>query len=197
VSNRRALTLIEVLVVLLITTIIAGIMIPVLSSAKGGAHIVDSQSRLRQLYVALELYRQQHDGGGSSYQYHAQGLAPNSYRWETGFGVEESFWRSPCGSDLTVFTSAGFGKRGEIFYAAPKYDPANISTTTNTIYKQYLEEYRDNAVVFLDHYCNPVGTRMNSPLIRKRGLAVLLSGQLKRVFRSGDASTLQFYSDPP
>ncbi|MEO6909172.1 MAG: prepilin-type N-terminal cleavage/methylation domain-containing protein [Abditibacteriaceae bacterium] len=59
---RKAFTLIEMLVVLLIIGILAAILFPVLKSAKESAYQASCATNLHQIYLAVELYRQ--DEGG-------------------------------------------------------------------------------------------------------------------------------------
>ena len=55
-------TLVELVVVLAIITILAGITFPVYMRARRKAYITSCMSNLKQIYVAIELYRQDYDG---------------------------------------------------------------------------------------------------------------------------------------
>ncbi len=59
---RRAFTLIELLVVIAIIAILAAILFPVFARAKAAAKASACGSNIRQLGVALEMYRTDYDG---------------------------------------------------------------------------------------------------------------------------------------
>lgn len=58
--SRAAFTLIELLAVIAIIGILAGLLIPVVGNARDRARAVECQSNLRQVHVALLLYLQDH-----------------------------------------------------------------------------------------------------------------------------------------
>jgi prepilin-type N-terminal cleavage/methylation domain-containing protein len=62
VPPRRAFTLIELLVVIAIIAILAAILFPVFAQAKAAAKASACGSNIRQLGVALEMYRSDYDG---------------------------------------------------------------------------------------------------------------------------------------
>jgi prepilin-type N-terminal cleavage/methylation domain-containing protein/prepilin-type processing-associated H-X9-DG protein len=59
--KRRGFTLIEILVVLVIILVMAGILFPVLANAKKKANQVKCMTQLRQLSMAIQMYAGDHD----------------------------------------------------------------------------------------------------------------------------------------
>lgn len=188
---RRGFTLIEVLVVLAIVVVLVAIMTPVLSRAKRSAQISSSVQKLKQLHLALAVYQNDHASGGSDW--YGRGLAPVWYYWNERFGFAKRDILTPCGFDQTLFESGPNTMPGWVSYVAPFYDPVN----NNPGMGDYLETYKENAVAFVDCYCNPPGTSMRDIPKLKRGIAVTLGGQLINRQRTGQGFLVQFYSDPP
>lgn len=58
---RRAFTLVELLIVIAVIVTLAGIMLPILASARGKAGAAACASNLRQLHKAYALYASDHD----------------------------------------------------------------------------------------------------------------------------------------
>ena len=92
--SSKAFTLLEVLIALAIVTLVAAISYPVFSSAKKRAKETETISNLRQSWLALELYRQDHDGTGKLHgtssqlglpnvdQFYLQIIQPLGLRWQ-------------------------------------------------------------------------------------------------------------------
>lgn len=97
------------------------------------------------------------------------------------------------------------GASGYIRMVAHMYDPLVMlqpveggGFTANWIlYKDYLPQYRENAVVMAEFYCNRMDIRPNSPYVSKRGIALLLSGQIVNKYDQGNWNNLRWFSAPP
>lgn len=193
----RGFTILEALIALAIIAITAALLTPVFLAAKNRSRVNVAASNLRQLHMAVEIYRSNWDGGGNFGTLAQMGLPTFEHWTNTYLGLGRNVVHSPCGFDQTIFeTGPGGSIAGDVFYAPPWYDPARVAGSGSNL-EHYLMEYRDNAVLFCDPYCNPKGTRFTAQFLSKRGLAVLLSGQLINRFRSGNGAVLTWWSDPP
>lgn len=72
--NRRAVTLVEVLVVMAITLVLLAILTPVFQSARKQAYKTSCLSNMRQLWLAVSLYREQWSGVDSPAPSYQMGL---------------------------------------------------------------------------------------------------------------------------
>jgi prepilin-type N-terminal cleavage/methylation domain-containing protein len=90
IASRRAFTLIEVLVVIGITALLLGILLPVLASASDTARISHSGSNLRQLGAATHTYL-------TNYNNHLP-----QYAWDVG------------GGNMAIIAALFGGKKGEL-----------------------------------------------------------------------------------
>lgn len=59
---RKGFTLVELLVVIVIIGVLAGLAVPAVNNSLRRARFVESQSNLRQIGVALQLFAQDHEG---------------------------------------------------------------------------------------------------------------------------------------
>ena len=109
IRNVRAFTLVELLVCITIVAVLAGIISPILISAKRSAYIAQDTSNLRQCGVALELYASDHD---TSHTYSVKTLSKAGY-----------LPKSICSSQLDV-TQRGIANNiaAEIHHALPTFD---------------------------------------------------------------------------
>lgn len=178
---KRGFTLIEVCVCIAIMATLAAILTPVFSEAKKSSQIQSSLSRLRQLHIAVQVYRTDHEMGG--YTVAGLGLPPREYVYDTNLGMGREFWTSPCGYVASIEPNLSRMSYQYVVSRGDREDP-------------YFTKYEDNALLFSDPHCNPSGTVWGSRFIRKRGLGVLLSGQLVNHFKPGFPGDLSWWSSP-
>lgn len=61
-TDRCGFTLVEMLIVIVIIGVLAGLLLPVVSRIRGSARSTECRNNLRQMHTALELYRNANDG---------------------------------------------------------------------------------------------------------------------------------------
>lgn len=190
--------MIEALVVIAIMVVVASITFPILLSAKRSALLGKSIHQMQQLYIALQIYRADYNSSDSSFgSSYELGLPPDHTFLDRTYGAPPELWKSPFPASFDVFEGSAGGEFGDINYAPSGYRPGGADSLNIYDKDRYLERYRENAVVFIDYYCNPTGTRMINPYFEKRALAILFSGQVVNKMKKGFANTFYFYSDPP
>ena len=206
-KKQKGLTMMEVLIVLVIISILTALITFAGTKIKRSIQIRNSIGKLQQIYVVVSTYRTDWDGDGYTnyshpHAYFGLGLPTLGAYEKDRIGFSEEFLQSPCGSDKQIFDSFSCGVYGWITYVAPLYEPIRIMRpgSGNWIeFRNYLPEYRESAVLYIDPYCNPPGTSMATEYLYKRGIALLLSGQIINKYDLGnaDAIHLRWYSQPP
>ena len=181
-KNRRAYTVIEVLVCIGITSITIATMAPVFSKAKHRAKITKSLSNLRQMFVACELYRMDHDGVGQFGDLPEMGLPRVEFVFRDRFGLPLDLFSSPCGdhpSDnprvIDYYYNPGFG--------GPDFAREAIL-------------YGSNGRLFTDLNCTDHTVSLYNPFRKRRGLGVLMEGQLVNRFKEGDMDDPSWWGPP-
>lgn len=107
-------TLIELLVVIAIISILAGVLLPALSKAKGAAKRAACMNNHRQLYLGWSMYTQDNSGSIPRNE-GTTGASPDIPDWVSGFLCYESHCLFPeLGSDNTNKLLLYPGKAGSI-----------------------------------------------------------------------------------
>lgn len=224
IKRNHALTLLEALIVVLIIGMLAAMLYPVFESLKMKMKVVGTVQRMKQFHIALQMYRQ--DWGGADVftsfrSYYTVGLPPNIR--ETGIpeyvwmpvdpmlpGIRPEDWIGPCSPgpmQIPESFDSGVqygGARGHLRMVAHMYDPLVMLkpvegggfTANWLLYKDYLPQYRENAVVLAEFYCNRLDTKTLSPYVSRRGIALLLSGQVVNKYDQGNWNDLRWFSPP-
>ena len=181
-SRRSGITLTEVIVVVAIVAGLAALSTPAYVSAIRAGQEASSSARLRQFHQALTLYRQDNEAGATYGPPAAMGLplADSVFRDKLGFDV--NFWQSPCGDlgDPPLLMNYTYmpGNGG------PHWDEPVV-------------RYQDDMVLMFDENCNPKGTKRNYLYQIRKGLGVMVGGQLKVRRKTGAMDAGSWWADEP
>lgn len=179
-SKKRAFTLIEIIVVVVIVAILVAILVPVFARAVHSAQMNASQQRLKQLQLAVEIYRMDYDGVGRYGSMYDAGLPTYGYVYSTHMGFGMDFFVSPCGYKEHIEAN-----QRRLSY---QYTPSPMPG-----YTEHLQKYQEDALLFVDQHCNDPSTDLNNQYHYKRGLGVTLGGRLINRYSLGYTGDINWW----
>lgn len=172
---KKGFTLIETVMVISIIVILTALMQPVFSQAKQHVQVQSSVQRLKQLHLAVELYRNDHSLSGYSVDdYPTHGMIYASY-----LGLGKDFFKSPCGYKQ--------GIEDNLKRLSYQYVPFPGSVTS-----EHYARYQDMALLFRDPHCN-TKFQWDSPYMSKRKLGILTGGQIVNEIDTGSTLSLDWW----
>ncbi|MDI9636701.1 hypothetical protein QPK87_09780 [Kamptonema cortianum] len=177
---KRALTALELMVVISILLLLVAIMSPTFARARESAKITGSLARLKQLYIAVEMYAI-NEGGDALSPAHLPTLAAVQSNW---LGLGKEFFISPCGINQIPGKTA--------YESSYAYFPHDYVI----VLEQYMEKYGVNAVIWSDPNCNPP-LAFDVETTTKRGLAVTAGGNLINHYKRGNPYRPEWWSSIP
>lgn len=183
VLKGKGFTIVELLVCVGIFVVVAAILVPVFARAKESALITESVLKQRQFHQAFMLYQADHGGHTGAFGQPSASNLPNSHYFGEPlkpYGITIAFRRTPCGSKAPL----GAG-----------WIASHVSE--DSIWVPLSPLYKDNSLMIYDDNCNPGSPEAYSPYKIKRGIGVLYSGSLINKWNTGDASSFEFYAQPP
>ncbi len=193
-KNRAGITVIELIVVLSILLLIFALAFPALLRARLRGIELSSVSKMRQLYLSIEIYRDQFEGAPDDWSSgFAMGLPSYNYYFSEYILKKSEEIKSPFGEDITILNTGIEGAPGCISYIGYGYSPP-FSDVIGSPFYGFLQKFQENSVLICDQYVNAKGTNMSIPQSRKRALSILISGQLISQFRFGNGSRPHFFS---
>lgn len=178
--RKHAFTMIELIASISIVMVLVGILVPVFRSARERSLILSSLLRLKQMHVAVTIYRADWDAGNYENQYGA-GLPSYAFVYGTYLHLGRQSFRSPCGYKPNIE-----GNVNELSY---QYAPMPTDA-----YSKYLSLHREESILMNDPHCNPDSVVYGSPFTKKRGLGVLLSGRLINQYKTGSPGDLEWWT---
>lgn len=182
---RSAFTLLEVITVVAIVAIVAAISYPVWISAKERGLEALTRNDLRQAYIALELYRSDHDGGGVFVGASSQLGLPNRDQFSfvlRNAGIQWGF----------VTQRLGYGP---IYYP---FDPSDVRDSQQRErwlrrWTAYNEKFEASSVMVGDfHHTRGCGYVPSFNCLFN-GFGVTLDGQLRRKRALGDTNLADWW----
>lgn len=171
-NRRRAFTLVEVLMVMAIVAVLSAIAWSVIQPVKDRAQMSVCASNLRNMYLALSLYREQYDGAsqGTAAQMGFPGL------WEAANIVKPL---PQCSAAPSVVFSKKYP------YWIMSHDAHTMFT-----WQAYVERYGESAYVISDLNHNPKDQPLMSDFGSYRVTAINLMGSLKTSVAAGGWESL-------
>lgn len=190
-SARLGFTLIEVISVVAILSVLIAILFPVFTRAKDSAYKTVAASNLRQLFVAVELYRTDYDGQGVIGRASAMGLPRYLTFYELSspkklFPGTDGLWASPCGQhpDTPQLSKAGTNLG---------YSPSDIEDEP---WATYVALAGPNAVFLSDSNCNDKSVPIGSLFFTTFHIGVAIDGHIRRKSVSnGESGFMVWTSD--
>ena len=132
-SFSRAFTLIELLVVIAIIAILAAILFPVFAQAKQAAKVTSDLSNIKQLALASELWKADHEGNLVQGYYNAvsggelTGIPYPFWGWDSAlqpYVKNKDIFRSPLDSTGRIRGDFEGSRAGDHQYSCDHFDPS-------------------------------------------------------------------------
>lgn len=180
-----AFTLVELLSCIVIISILASLLYPILGSVKLSAKATSAKAGLRNLFLATALYRSDYEGvefGEPS----AMGLPFHDDQGRDPALAE--IFRNTLGSDPNQFSPCGWHPKNRT-EPVIEYMASNRPDWANWILK--LES---RTILFADGNCNATDVDVSDQFAMKRGIGVALDGHVLSVVNDQSHIWLQnFY----
>lgn len=178
--RKIGFTIIELLVVIAIFLVLIGILFPVFEKAKIAAKVTGSVSNLRQQHLLFKMYQSDNGGEGIYSSWDQMGYPPPETDWPRLLDKSLRLWSSPCGCH-------------------PSW-PCPVTITY--IYhwppegSQFADAYQEDLILYSDQHCNSTDLSLYNNFQERRGLGVLLSGQIKNLRKRGNLKKFSWWAEP-
>lgn len=183
-KRRNAFTIVEVLVVVSILAVIAGLLLPVFASAKKAAQETRCMGNLHQLQLALLQYRSSNNGDGKFGPGDQMGLPPRTADDFALLGLPIEVYHCNAPPNL-------MGPRQAIYYWL--FDDRAAGTVLDGDWADYVRKNEENSVIIADVNHGDRSLPIMSPYTPHRAIAVRLSGQVFRFTKVGDWGDYAFW----
>jgi prepilin-type N-terminal cleavage/methylation domain-containing protein len=179
---HSAFTLMELLVVVALIAVLATVLTPVIVGAKHRAKQTGSGMNLKQIHIALMLYQGDWQGGGGYGDLPQMGMPPGTVLLRSRLKLPVETWQSPCGTHPD-FGPAVIHYEYWLYEGGPEVEAASLA-------------FEENLLLVSDVNCNSHDVKLGSTYMPRRGLGVLLSGQLVNHYKAGNLYRRKWWSDP-
>ncbi len=176
--HAKAFSLTEVVVVCAILCVLAAFTYPVFSSAKKASNEAQCVSNLRQLYVAIELYRQEWQGDRESGTPSQMGLPP-------GLGTLDIRSTLDC-AGIDPYHCTTLAPGGGLYANWPSGIPQFQSDWKDKAWADYVTRFEGESVLVFDN-----NHQLACPVTEfstGRAIGVRLNGSVKTQVKFGDPS---------
>ncbi|MBZ0212487.1 MAG: hypothetical protein K8H99_01695 [Nitrospirae bacterium] len=184
----RAYTVVELLTVVVIIMVIAGLVGTAVPAAIGQARVGRAIAHMRQIQTAISLYRSSWDGVEGAATPQAAGLpvaTENSIRlWSDVFDTVPELWIG-CGAHPSVHPNQAKPSVTSITY---------FFIVTNADYSDWYGRFGERLPAVFDMHCSPSDVHVNNPYERRRGLAVTLLGNAVNRWSLGEPLHPEFWA---
>lgn len=189
---RKAFSLLELIVVIGIILVLASIMFPAFSRAKQAAKETQSKGNLRQIYLGLMLYRENH---GAKVEY---GMAPEmglpemlassaEQTWEVV--RSRDVWKSPCCCHKDAPTGYPDYKKHQTDYAEYFH--------MREQWEAYAQKWQENSLLVVDMHCNDANSNLYAPRDGKiKLIGVRMNGSVESRLRQIGAGNFEWFWNP-
>lgn len=190
-NRKMAFTLLETISVVTIVAVLIAITSPVLMRTMKSFKEIKATSNLRQIYIATDLYRTDHDGQALYGSAAIMGLPDYRVIYFTNGSLSNvlpgtnGLWSSPCGQhpDTPQLTET----------------PTNLNwhpiTGEGELWTDYVNDRQEGAVFLTDENCNDTAISLQAGYFTKKHIGVTLSGSIRRDISSGSESGIFYWSE--
>lgn len=161
---HRAVTLVEVLIVAVIAAILAGILLSVFGGVKKQSKVAVTMSNLRQIHLAIAMYRDETEATGTVGDLIALGLPTAD--WYMDFLAKKNLFPPQPGPTPGL---------GWYYYLVP--DPSTTSSLTAG-WKRHNDKCRENSVIIADYTFLDRSAENAPPGTRHHAYGLTLGGQI-------------------
>lgn len=184
-TRRSAISLVEVLIVMAIIAILMAITLPAMLGAKRKSKDITCVSNLKQLHLAVSLYRENWASDGTL---GLPTIVPAFSEMTTKLGKE------PCSAAPWGPFSLNF----PYHLLAHASEPLFGQPSPMGGFEEYYAKHGENAIMIADLNHNPKDAPFMSTKYSFLAHSVTMSGSYKRFKRKGDflAVTSSFWQDP-